>query len=298
MKVAFKDDSFAFEFVRNLGFTYYGGADLGEMMATAGKIKEGDFESWFTEWDKVGRRVLSRADAGLAAGHLESAREGYLRASPTFGRLSSISMAIPRPRAFCRSPGHRRKRMPKQPGSPAQPGSRCKFPTKGPPCPDIFTRWTIPVSRAPRLFSTVDLTQASRSFSFSVAPRQCGAAITVSPSTALDKVLPCANRSFSSGMTGGRGDPCGAISLQITDNYWRMRRVRLLEKLHLTQHIHQQIHILEALNPESGSVPPTTETHPEPPRKAPVNRFRFPLAPASNPSAGISAASRPEPITH
>jgi hypothetical protein len=111
-------------------------------------------------------------------------------------------------------------------------------------------------------------------------------------------VLPCANRSFSSGMTGGRGDPCGAISLQITDNYWRMRRVRLLEKLHLTQHIHQQIHILEALNPESGSVPPTTETHPEPPRKAPVNRFRFPLAPASNPSAGISAASRPEPITH
>ena len=84
MKVAFKDDSFAFEFVRNLGFTYYGGADLGEMMATAGKIKEGDFESWFTEWDKVGRRVLSRADAGLAAGHLESAREGYLRASTYF----------------------------------------------------------------------------------------------------------------------------------------------------------------------------------------------------------------------
>ena len=29
MKVAFKDDSFAFEFVRNLGFTYYGGADFG-----------------------------------------------------------------------------------------------------------------------------------------------------------------------------------------------------------------------------------------------------------------------------
>jgi hypothetical protein len=46
MKVAFKDESFAFEFVRNLGFMYYGGSDLGEMMATAGQIKEGDFESW------------------------------------------------------------------------------------------------------------------------------------------------------------------------------------------------------------------------------------------------------------
>jgi pimeloyl-ACP methyl ester carboxylesterase len=84
MKVAFKDQSFAFEFVRNLGFTYYGGADLGEMMATAAKIKEGDFESWFTEWDKVARRVLSRADASLAAGHLESARTAYLRASTYF----------------------------------------------------------------------------------------------------------------------------------------------------------------------------------------------------------------------
>jgi pimeloyl-ACP methyl ester carboxylesterase len=84
MKVAFKDDSFAFEFVRNLGFTYYGGADIGEMMATAGRIKEGDFESWFTEWDKLGRRVLSRAEASKAQGHFQSAREAYLRASTYF----------------------------------------------------------------------------------------------------------------------------------------------------------------------------------------------------------------------
>ncbi len=84
MKVAFKDESFAFEFVRNLGFAYYGGSDIGEMMAAAARIKEGDFESWFTEWDKLARRILSRADASLDAGHLESAREGYLRASTYF----------------------------------------------------------------------------------------------------------------------------------------------------------------------------------------------------------------------
>jgi pimeloyl-ACP methyl ester carboxylesterase len=84
MRVAFKDASFAFEFVRNLGFVYYGGADIGEMMATAGRIREGDFESWFTEWDKLARRILSRAEANLAAGHLESARQGYLRASTYF----------------------------------------------------------------------------------------------------------------------------------------------------------------------------------------------------------------------
>ncbi len=84
MKVAFKDQSFAFEFVRNLGFMYYGGSDLGEMMAAAGRITEGDFESWFTEWDKVGQRTLSRADASLASGHRESARTSYLRASTYF----------------------------------------------------------------------------------------------------------------------------------------------------------------------------------------------------------------------
>ena len=84
MKVAFQDESFAFEFVRNLGFTYYGGADIGEMMATAQRIKEGDVESWFQEWNALARRVNARADADLTAGHLTSARESYLRASTYF----------------------------------------------------------------------------------------------------------------------------------------------------------------------------------------------------------------------
>lgn len=84
MKVAFQDESFAFEFVRNLGFTYYGGADIGEMMATAHRIKEGDVESWFQEWNALARRVNARADADLTAGHLTSARESFLRASTYF----------------------------------------------------------------------------------------------------------------------------------------------------------------------------------------------------------------------
>jgi pimeloyl-ACP methyl ester carboxylesterase len=84
MKVGFKDDSFAFEFVRNLGFMYYGGADLGEMIATAEQITEGDFESWYEGWHKRAQRTLSRADADFAAGHLVSARESYLRASTYF----------------------------------------------------------------------------------------------------------------------------------------------------------------------------------------------------------------------
>jgi dienelactone hydrolase len=84
MKIAFKDESFAFEFVRNLGFMYYGGSDLGEMVATAGEIAEGDFESWYTAWHKRAERTLARAEADFSAGHLISARESYLRASTYF----------------------------------------------------------------------------------------------------------------------------------------------------------------------------------------------------------------------
>ena len=62
MIVQFKEDmSFAFEFIRNLGFMYYGGSDLGEMIVTSDKIKAGDLESWFAEWDKVGRKILAKS---------------------------------------------------------------------------------------------------------------------------------------------------------------------------------------------------------------------------------------------
>jgi len=82
MIVQFKDNtSFAFEFVRNLGFMYYGGTDLGEMIVTSDKIKSGDVERWFTEWNALATKILVNADASLLAGHNESARSAYLRAS-------------------------------------------------------------------------------------------------------------------------------------------------------------------------------------------------------------------------
>lgn len=51
-----------------------------ECLSTAYRIKEGDFESWHTEWLKTAR-VHSYANESLALGHNISAREAYLRAS-------------------------------------------------------------------------------------------------------------------------------------------------------------------------------------------------------------------------
>jgi len=54
------------------------------MIATAGQIAEGDFESWFAGWDRRAKRVLARSEADLAAGYRVSARGGFLRASTYF----------------------------------------------------------------------------------------------------------------------------------------------------------------------------------------------------------------------
>ena len=81
MKVVFHDPSFAFQFSRTIGYSYYDGADYEECLCTACRIKEGDCESWYEEWLKTADRVCKIADKCLADGHNVSAREAYLRAS-------------------------------------------------------------------------------------------------------------------------------------------------------------------------------------------------------------------------
>jgi pimeloyl-ACP methyl ester carboxylesterase len=80
MKVIFEDPAFSFQLLRTIGSTYYGGADIGECLSTAYRIKEGDFESWYTEWLATAERVNKYGDNSLSAGHKVSAREAYLRA--------------------------------------------------------------------------------------------------------------------------------------------------------------------------------------------------------------------------
>ena len=80
MKIVFQDPTFSLQLLRVIGEIYYKGADIGECLSTAYKIKEGDFESWHQEWLKTAKRVNKYADESIAAGHTVSAREAYLRA--------------------------------------------------------------------------------------------------------------------------------------------------------------------------------------------------------------------------
>ena len=77
----FKNNSFVFEFIRTIGYSYEGGADIGECVSTARRIKDGDMQSWYDEWLKTANRVYDLAKGFEKKGNTVSAREAYLRAS-------------------------------------------------------------------------------------------------------------------------------------------------------------------------------------------------------------------------
>ncbi|AYV31771.1 2,6-dihydropseudooxynicotine hydrolase [Streptomyces sp. ADI95-16] len=81
MKFLFDDESFSFETLRAAGFANDGGSDLGEVLATARNIGEGDEDAWLREWKNTAQRVHAIGSRALAAGHRVSAREALLRAS-------------------------------------------------------------------------------------------------------------------------------------------------------------------------------------------------------------------------
>jgi pimeloyl-ACP methyl ester carboxylesterase len=56
-------------------------SDIGECLATAQRIKEGDFNSWYDGWWATAQQVHGIAEACRNAGHLVSARDAFLRAA-------------------------------------------------------------------------------------------------------------------------------------------------------------------------------------------------------------------------
>lgn len=89
MPLQFKDDLFEAQFLRTLGHTFYGGADIGECLAVAGRIPNGNVERWYVEWTALAQRLYDAGQASLLAGRGASARDAFLRASNYF-RTASI----------------------------------------------------------------------------------------------------------------------------------------------------------------------------------------------------------------
>jgi len=81
LQFIFEDEQYSFQALRAISQTCGGGADIGECLSTLYRIKEGDDESWYSEWLRTAQRVETMAQDFEDQDDQISARECYLRAS-------------------------------------------------------------------------------------------------------------------------------------------------------------------------------------------------------------------------
>jgi hypothetical protein len=90
MVTVFEDAEFQFELELALGRAYRRGADVGEVLATAALIENGNADSWHAAWLELAKRVESSAAASAGKGRRVSARDAYLRASTYYASATSF----------------------------------------------------------------------------------------------------------------------------------------------------------------------------------------------------------------
>jgi pimeloyl-ACP methyl ester carboxylesterase len=95
LALVFKDSLFQAQWLRAVGHSSAGGAEIGECLAVARQIREPDPESWYSAWSGLAERVLAQAEASQAAGRIISARDAYLRASNYFRAAYTFLIGAP-----------------------------------------------------------------------------------------------------------------------------------------------------------------------------------------------------------
>jgi hypothetical protein len=68
-----------------LGFAPYGGADVGEIELLATQVKPGDDGSFLDAFRDLAERRIAEGDDASTKGHLDTARDCYLRAACLLG---------------------------------------------------------------------------------------------------------------------------------------------------------------------------------------------------------------------
>jgi hypothetical protein len=81
MTTHFDNDDFQFGLENALGCAYRQASDVGEVLATAGRIKDGDDDAWVHEWTATAGACWASAKEAEAAGHQVTATSFYRRAA-------------------------------------------------------------------------------------------------------------------------------------------------------------------------------------------------------------------------
>jgi hypothetical protein len=90
-----KDELFNAQLLRAMGFAAYGGADIGECLATAERITRVDPVLWYREWSATASRLREAAFHSLRGGQRASARRGFFQASNYFRTAGIFFMGAP-----------------------------------------------------------------------------------------------------------------------------------------------------------------------------------------------------------
>jgi dienelactone hydrolase len=88
---------FSYQFRRALGETQEGGGAVGECLRAASRMIPGDLESWYSEWTAVADRNRERGDGEAQLGHVETAKNCWLRAADYY-RSAEFYLAADDPR--------------------------------------------------------------------------------------------------------------------------------------------------------------------------------------------------------
>jgi pimeloyl-ACP methyl ester carboxylesterase len=154
MKILFKDPVFDGQLLRALSHVYYGGADMGECLSTAARIREGDASSWHDEWSATAHRIYAGAEKSLEQQHRESAREAYLRASNYFRTAYIFLMRPPLDSRVTRAFDLQSETFRKAVAPSSPPVEQVAIPFEGGTLPGYFYRASTDAGRSRTLILT------------------------------------------------------------------------------------------------------------------------------------------------
>jgi hypothetical protein len=87
----FKDRGFDYVTRSMIGYAAQGVMDVGQVLATIGRITDGDADSWHVAWRATGEKLRARAVAALEAKHVATAHRMFLGASEAYAQAVAFA---------------------------------------------------------------------------------------------------------------------------------------------------------------------------------------------------------------
>jgi alpha-beta hydrolase superfamily lysophospholipase len=136
--IAFRNSLFDGQLRRTIGHCTYGGAEISECLATAGRVKDGDRESWYRAWLSLADRTFAAAELSAGNGHRESARSAFLRASNYYRNAFVFHLEAPLPALVRDAYERQRDAFQRATAVMVRPPERLAIPFEGTTLPGYF----------------------------------------------------------------------------------------------------------------------------------------------------------------